>query len=343
MVTKSSKPKSSKQVCVVLDTNVLISKRLLRTPIGRALLSTLKRLNGKLGLPEVVESELLKNVVKVGFAAASKVSNNLETVQTLLGHPSSYKSPTKQDFQKSVNERLEELSDLIRRVPFGFEHAKKALERVIDGTPPNYQNNQQFKDSAIWEAVLDLAKKYNVFFITADKGFFEDRDPSKGLAKCLLEELQNKQLNVTIFDKINTCLESLEEITPPIPTKDIVSSIDMLINDKLKNIAAKHIFVLVSLSEYAISAFPMSKHGLLAITYSIEYTLREQMEPAPQLRYEPNLAVIGECLYNLESKIISDNSFDVIETRWLTGEGEVINPKELFRRVSGTLKFEVSN
>jgi hypothetical protein len=57
----------SKPICVVLDTNVWVHKtNLLRTALGAALINSLWRLEGLLGLPEVVEEEIAKNTVKLG-------------------------------------------------------------------------------------------------------------------------------------------------------------------------------------------------------------------------------------------------------------------------------------
>jgi len=66
------------------------------------------------------------------------------------------------------------------RVPFTLEHAKAALEMVDARMPPNGEKNQQFKDSAIWQAVLALSSDYRVHLVTNDRAFLLNRgDPSK--------------------------------------------------------------------------------------------------------------------------------------------------------------------
>jgi hypothetical protein len=57
----------SKPLCVVLDTNIWVYKTsLLRTALGAALINYLVRLKGVLGLPEVVEEEIVKQTAKFG-------------------------------------------------------------------------------------------------------------------------------------------------------------------------------------------------------------------------------------------------------------------------------------
>jgi hypothetical protein len=75
-----------------------------------------------------------------------------------------------------------------------IEHARAALRRVNEETPPNGSKNQQFKDSAIWEAVLELAANHRVHFVTKDTGFYEGRDLKRGLAKQLSYECRRASL-----------------------------------------------------------------------------------------------------------------------------------------------------
>src|SRR5687767_1960869 len=108
----------------------------------------------------------------------------------LMGSADDYQVPSEAEFEESAKSRLQELNSLLRRVPFTLEHAKSALKRVNDETPPNGPKNQQFKDSAIWEAVIELSETYPVHFVTEDKGFFEGREIRRGLAQALKAECE---------------------------------------------------------------------------------------------------------------------------------------------------------
>ncbi|MDQ3653281.1 MAG: PIN domain-containing protein [Acidobacteriota bacterium] len=182
-MSENAKLERLKQICVVVDTNTFVhSTLLLGTPLGMALLFSLG-VNGRLGMPEVLEQEIVKRAVSHARDMADKISRNLESLKTITGKELILPLPTNHELKKYVEDRLRELSDKFVRVPFTLDHAKSSLQRVMEESPPNGEKDQQFKDSAIWESVLELAKSYEVHFITKDKGFYYQRDPKKGLVR----------------------------------------------------------------------------------------------------------------------------------------------------------------
>ena len=119
-----------------------------------------------------------------------------------MGFRDSYEVPNKAQLEAAVKERLTDLEDVIIRIFFTFEHAKSALRRINEKTQPNGENNQQFKDSAIWEAILTLSDSYTIYFISADKHFFKNREKqTEELADNLLNECNREQryLFITIL------------------------------------------------------------------------------------------------------------------------------------------------
>ena len=63
-----------KPICVVIDTNIWMqdSNLLLKTVMGSALLYILRQSKGKIGLPEIIEEELTRNIVEKGIQAGKK-------------------------------------------------------------------------------------------------------------------------------------------------------------------------------------------------------------------------------------------------------------------------------
>jgi hypothetical protein len=147
-----------KPICVVIDANIWrqSSSLLLRTPMGSALLYILRQSSGYIGLPEIIEEELIKHTLKSGLEAVGNINKEFKTIEAIMGS-SHYTVPDKAKLEAVIKERLTDLDDLFIRVPFTLEHAKLALRRVFEGTPPNGLKNQQFKDSAIWEAILTIS------------------------------------------------------------------------------------------------------------------------------------------------------------------------------------------
>src|SRR5207249_2739195 len=113
---------------------------------------------------------------------------------------------------------------LIERVPITLEHVHSALDRVNSETPPNGPKNQQFKDSLIWEAALDLATRGTVRLITADGGFFEQRSTANGaLATVLRQECNARGADLHIHATIQDCVAPMRENVPP-PDYDAMAS-----------------------------------------------------------------------------------------------------------------------
>jgi len=194
---------SRKRICVVVDTCVWRAEPLLKTPLGVTLVYTLSRRGGVVGLPEVVELELKSQIVEAGLEAANKARGPLHILRTITDVPSlGTDLPTQVTLSQKVDERIAQLAPVLAREPFTAEHAKAALAMVNAKLPPNGEKNQQFKDSAIWQAGLALSLRYSTVLLTHDKAFFRDKDPANGLANNLIEDCSKAGTAIKGFDGI---------------------------------------------------------------------------------------------------------------------------------------------
>jgi hypothetical protein len=142
--------------CVVVDTNVWRSHQMLRSPTGTALVFYLRSSGASIGLPEVIEREVEKQILARMAEAADEITDQFGVIQAVMGARSQFSLPSPDDVRRAIMSRLEELDRLFVRVRFTQEHATRALDRVNAESAPNSKGNQQFKDSAIWEAILEL-------------------------------------------------------------------------------------------------------------------------------------------------------------------------------------------
>jgi predicted nucleic acid-binding protein len=318
----------SKPVCIVLDTNIWVYKTdLLRTPLGSALTHALLQVEGHLGLPSIIEEEIIKHVVRRGGELAAEILEKASKVAHLLGQVDErlMAVPTDDEFEKSAKEKLRELDDLLLRVPFTFEHAKSALRRVMDETPPNGRNNQQYKDSAIWEAVLELSHTHTVHFVTEDKGFFTDRTPSKGLASNLKEDRDAMGGKIIVHYGVRSCLDALEEDVPPLDYQGMAFVIDHAIVEDLRDIAADKEFGLGKVVDWNISAFRTEKLGILALSFELVYKAFDVSPLRDEEETEATLIVKGECSFDLRDQAASDVRKESV--RLLDAQGSLIPGK----------------
>lgn len=146
---------------------------------------------------------------------------------------SPYKVPDEAEIKSAVQARITELDSLFHRVDFTWEHAQSALKRINEKSPPN-NNNQQFKESVIWEAILELLSSHVVHFVTKDDAFYKDRKPKiNSLAKNLLSDCNKRGGIVYIYPDMASCLKVIQEDVPPLDLNSLIVEIDSYINSQL--------------------------------------------------------------------------------------------------------------
>lgn len=330
MASVQSEAFSDRRLCVVLDTNVWRKELLLTTPLGEALEFALVRENDFLGLPEIVEREISKHILEVGQEATAKIRQGQDVLGRLTGHSGEpdplgyFRLPWEAEFlehemKRAIEERLSSLDRLLVRVPFRPSHAIRSLDRVMDATPPNGPNNQQFKDSAIWEAILELGREYRVFFVTADKGFFRDRNPDRGLARNLVEECESLGLEVTIANDIETCLRAMGITGPPINVDAIGNAVDRVLRTILEGAAGRRDFALKPPPEVQVGRFPTADPDNLAIRYRLQFTLDDLLGTGARTGH---LILTGEASLNIRANTIREIRIHDVRLSWEDDTGE---------------------
>lgn len=312
--------KLPKKACVVFDTNIWVSSRMLKDPMGATLLYSLGKIKGKVGLPEIIEDELKKNVTKFGLKACGNIENNFRLIKMLMGKISDYKLPTEQQLKTSIESRLADLDTFLERIQFTLAHAKSALDRVNSEQPPNGPSDQQFKDSAIWEALLELSNRYIVHFVTEDKDFYKDSDYEKGIAINLAEELSGGR-EIHIYPDIAPCLKVIARTQPKIPIKKLADKINLAIKDALQKDIGDRPFQLGQLIKFNITAFITEKIGIVALSFELTNKLICIPVSDEPIRYNASVLAKGECLYNLKSGEAFDVKLDSCEYTWYDQEG----------------------
>jgi hypothetical protein len=265
---------SRKPICVVVDTSVWRAEPLLKTPLGVTLVYTLSRRGGFVGLPEVVELEFKKQIVEAGLEAANKARGPLHMLHTLTDNPFfGTELPTQDKLSQIVNERMAQLAPVLIREPFTVEHAKAALAMVNSKLPPNGEKSQQFKDSAIWQAVLALSLRYSTVLLTNDKAFFRNRNPASGLAENLVDDCTNAGTAVKGFDGIGPYLKTLKGDEPEFDRERAKELIVAVVMPRLKLEAERCMCVPTELLHASIEAFPTESSDRLAIDYTLTFNL----------------------------------------------------------------------
>jgi hypothetical protein len=163
------------------------------------------------------------------------------------------------------------LQHLLKRVPYDFRQLRAALARVMDETPPNGYRNQQYKDSVIWEAVIELSNTYAVYFVTEDKDFFENKEPKTGVATNLRAECKREGRNISVYYGLESYLESIRGEVPPLDYAALATAVERVVIDALLGLASEQVFELHELIDSRISAFLIEKVDTLALNFELDH------------------------------------------------------------------------
>lgn len=342
---------TSERMCVVLDTNIWYRDLLLRTPLGAAFLHILRRMDARLGLPEVVEIEAIDKLTARGVKAVQQVEKGLHEIQSLTGRSPKPPLPSQDTIREHVESRLAQLDPLVERVPLSIEQTRAALHQVTRRQPPSSENREQFKDSLIWQAILDLGDTYRVLFVTADRAFFADRDTDDGLAQELRQMCKERGVTVEVFPKLGLCLERLQEEAPPLDEDRIGRAIQQALQGNLAKRAAGWQLVLGDAGETQMRAFATEHLDRLAIDFDTKFSLDEaiadqtpdliDLEPErPGKRNIGFVAVEGSCYYSSDDDSVSELRLTSITWDWANEEGQQ-TAKDAFVQVGGAISMGV--
>lgn len=286
-------------LCVVLDSNQWRSQYGLRSRVSAALLFLVQQHRGQLGLPEVVESEIVPLLVAEGRSAVHQVNDQLRVLQAITGSHPAVTLPGDEQLTAAVESRLAELESLFVRVPITEEHTRRALARVNVGKSPN-RKKEQFKDSLIWEAVLTLAQERDVHLVTDDGAFFAA--DGKALADDLIEECANIAGSVSIHRNLRPLLQVLQGTAPRLDYENIGRQLFDELVGYLAEVAAKDDLLVGEFDAASVQAFATEDHNRLVLTYELSGELTGDPAAAGGGRRTGRFVVSGEGTFDLSAE-----------------------------------------
>jgi hypothetical protein len=287
-------------------------------------------------VPEVIEEEIKKHTYKRGKEAVSSIRDNFRLIEQLMGSRNDYRVPSDTDFVSRVESRLAELGGLICRKNFTLNQARGALKRVFEETPPNGYKNQQFKDSVIWETILEVAENYDVDFVTEDKAFFKDSKPQNVLASNLLEDASLVLGKIRVFYKLQNYLDETRAETPPLDKDRISKEINSALSQDLHEKAVDKGYTLNWLFRSKVDVFLTEQPDIAAVDFELSYLVSDVAIPDTEDVVEADLIVKGSCGCNVISYGVADLYLESIKIS--TKDGEQI-PTYGTVNLKGTVHF----
>jgi len=302
---------------ILLDANAWIRERLLRSAVGAALLHNIGQLDVKIVLPEVTRAETIAGIVAAGKKAVAEIRNNLSTIQAIVGSKPDVVLPSAVDLAVACENRFAELADHIRRMSHQPEHLERALQRVLKKLPPA-SKKEQFRDSLIWELLLDLPEP-KVFFVSADGDFTDQKADKKELMPALAHELLSKGKTVNFFSGVADLLSAIAATAPPLDQDTAASAIASALRPYLQDVEQRSEITAGDLTWKRLQVFITQQVDTLAINFRLNLAARFRSEFETD---DPNATVliVGECHYNLRTHAVSHIQLDRIQVLNLQGE-----------------------
>lgn len=325
-----------KPICVIIDTNVWRSHLLLRVGLGPALLHVIHRRNGKIGMPEVIENEIKMTLFAAGCDAVEVVRKRFQEINSITGSYWPFKVPSERELQHKIDARLAELEGLFERVEITLEQTRSALVRVYKGSPPNGPKNQQFKDSMIWEAILDLGRRFEMHFITEDSGFYRDNSKT-AIAAELEEECKQKNITLCIYSSPRSCLEELRTEMPELDKKAAENAVWAAAKPEIDEDAQRRVIRITDFRGGDINPFCTVNPDVLSLAFRLRTEGIDQ--ESPSVRDDIRVIVEGNCNYSVSTGEVTGILLDRINYEWTDETGERRTAKSAFARVGGVLGF----
>ena len=269
--------------------------------------------------PEVVEAEVRKLIPKVGLEAATKVSESFHVIEMIVGSRPNAKLHTQKDMDDAVTIRLTGLEGLLLPVPTTSEHLQAALRKVMSDAPPNEPGREQFKDSLIWEEILEIEKKTGddiyLHFVSNDRDYYEDRDMSKGLAKELRAEVGS---HFRIHSDLRKCLESIREKAAPLYKEELSKEIAVAVAPEVTRYVSEEGMRLGQLMKSSVESFLTEKVDKLALAFTLTLGLVHTDHDGC---IDDAVEVVGEALYDQREKVVRQIELESISLKWRTVDG----------------------
>ncbi|HMO83565.1 MAG TPA: PIN domain-containing protein [Lacipirellulaceae bacterium] len=285
---------------VVIDTNLLVYELdLLHSPLGLALLSAVRFKIGYIVLPESLEREVVKHSVsrlRTSFVKLKAQAENL----TALGCAISAPSIAEHELHRLVERRIGSWGNVLLRTPTTGDQIRRAHNRVLGDCAPNSPGSQQYKDSLVWEAVVDLAQIAPVFFVSKDKAFYDPKDHARGLALELQAEAARFPNLITLHANLESVLNSLNVARVDIDRPTLLDHLDQELNVLIRSEIPDELATLGNRTDHAtIVAFNTDDPKVIAVQFQLMF---EAVGSDPdEGRVRGHLHTFGACLATLPS------------------------------------------
>ena len=199
---------------ILFDSNVWISKLGLQSQNGAAVRHFARKRGATVAIPEVVRLEVEEHLTALLIDHRHKILESHRQLLPVMRTLQTLDLPSEESIRQAVTNIIPDFDIPIRQIPFSEGAARLSLMKLLQKVPPS-KKSEQFRDGVIWAHCLELLEEGDVYLVSEDKDFYEQRVYEKGMSHELIEEMK-KRSETRQVKLIPNLTELLEEIRIPL-------------------------------------------------------------------------------------------------------------------------------
>ena len=254
---------------VLLDANALVAQHFLKGHLGSALLLALRRVPGKLVMPEVTLAEAKRQALRVAEKHQTSIRTATGELQVLLGSRPAIEWPSTDAIAAKIDAHMLSVNDLVEEMPITVDRVRSAISRVVDGRPPSH-NREQYRDALLWEDAKEVARREPLHFVTDDNDFLWSEKSGRSLHPELAEEVKKAGLCLTHHLTLADLLGVIGSEARP-DQACLAANLGSAVRAAATEILQSPRFVLQDQRETTTHAFAIPDPNALAVSFDIKF------------------------------------------------------------------------
>lgn len=211
---------------IVFDSNIWVSEFGLQSKNGAAVRLFARMHEATVVIPEVVEVEVEHRLTERLLQSRATVEKGHTMLSRALGSMPPIQLPSEEEIRVTVKERMLSLDVPTRRVALNANACRSSLMKLVQKKPPA-TGRGGFRDGVIWAHCLDLLVEGDVYLVSNDRDFYENRRHGCGLAEELTIEMKerSKDTQVKLLPGLRQLLASIR-VPIDLSVSDVVRAVN---------------------------------------------------------------------------------------------------------------------
>ncbi|MBL9025017.1 MAG: hypothetical protein JNL21_22665 [Myxococcales bacterium] len=319
---------------VLVDTNIWLKERLLRSHLGAAFVFALRQAGARLIYPQSLHEEIEARLAKDVQKTLSELEAHRRFLLTVTGELSGFVMP-KVDAAAALRRRVAELAPIMHQVHHSAAELERALVRVTQHVAPAHRT-EEFRDALLWEVALRVAGGPSLLLVTADAAFYVEGKSDGVLHQDLRADASACGVNVRAVRSIEDAPKLLGR-SASFPAKRLEEALIAGFAPRIVDAVANWSVAPPNDWIVHVDAFLTEQLGRLALSFDMRGpTSLVTLAPSTELVAAEPFAT-GTATYDSDSGSLSDIQPELIGLR--SPEGEKLRA-HAFAYVRGTSKTE---